>query len=481
MNEITSYLNSHPEIQTIVLLIGDSYDYGSLKNFIKEACIKKLIVVGNLLQKDIETLKNLYERDKKFDEFFSLEEINYVDYFSFDGKCEGYTLCAENISPNILLKAVSWKPERLLATVEQGHISAFKIWEVYKEYCSYIQVKTLRRNKEPQVLEWQKRTDTNVELSVIFPVYNVKAYLEQCIASVTSWTASYVEFLFVNDGSPDNSREVILEWAKKDCRIKLLDKENGGCASARQFGLEHAKGNYIGFIDPDDFVDESMFRKLLRAAMIGSYDISYCGYNEYYENTKKIERIEDVLGWPYCDGTADEKKIRELMFSSRVAIWRRIYKAEMLKKSGIHFYTDLRRFDDLPFKIETFAVAKSVIALPEYLYYYRLSRPGQDVSADDERLYVHFDIFKYLDTSIAGTYDARLTDYLQICKVQTHIYALKKIKSELKKEYLNRAKLDLENSASPERTYKLIRQKIGKENAELYKQIIKAKDAEFYS
>ena len=132
----------------------------------------------------------------------------------------------------------------------------------------------MRTDKEPQILEWIKNKNSDIELSVIFPMYNVAAYLDQCISSVTAWKAPYIEFLFVNDGSPDNSREIVLKWAEKDSRIKLLDKPNGGCASARQFGLERAQGSYIGFIDPDDFIDESMFRKLLRSAMTGSYDIT---------------------------------------------------------------------------------------------------------------------------------------------------------------------------------------------------------------
>lgn len=74
-----------------------------------------------------------------------------------------------------------------------------------------------------------------------------KNTLNQCIESVTAWKAPYVEFLFVNDGSPDNSREVVLKWAKEDPRIKLLDKPNGGCASARQYGLESCKGKVYWF------------------------------------------------------------------------------------------------------------------------------------------------------------------------------------------------------------------------------------------
>ena len=180
----------------------------------------------------------------------------------------------------------------------------------------------------------------------------------------------------------------------------------------------------------------------------------------------------DSLQAPYCDGTDDLVKIRELIMYCRVAIWRGIYKAEMLKKHNIHFYTDLRRFDDLAFKVEVFAAAKSVIAIPEYLYYYRLSRPGQDVSADDERLYVHFDIFKYLNQSIASLQDARLTDYLQMVKIQTHTYALKKIKAEYKKVYIKRAKEDLETTGTRRRTYYLAKKYIGKQSANNYKAII---------
>ena len=106
------------------------------------------------------------------------------------------------------------------------------------------------------------------------------------------------------------------------------------------------------------------------------------------------------------------------------------YGMEFLEKNNIGFYTDLKRFDDLPFKVETFAYAKSVVMIPEYLYYYRLEREGQDVAADDERLYVHFDIFEHLNQSIGSTKDQRLIDNLQMCKIQTHRYALSKIKEE---------------------------------------------------
>ena len=467
-----SYLNAHPEIEQIVLAVGTTYEYEPLRTLLKQISSKKIFLVGYLTKDNSAMLEYCFQRDKKRGLYSGIESFSYIDMASFQGLEGEWTLCAEYISPQDLLELYKYKPERLLAIIWEERITAFKLWEQYRLSCSYIQIKTLRSNKSPQVLEWKKRYNNEPELSIIFPMYNIANYLDECISSVTAWDAPYIEFLFVNDGSPDNSRDIVLKWAEKDSRIKLLDKPNGGCASARQFGLEHAKGNYIGFIDPDDFIDESMLRKLLRAAMTGSYDLSYCGYNEYYENSKEHRRVVDSLQAPYCDGTDDLVKIRELIMYCRVAIWRGIYKAEMLKKHNIHFYTDLRRFDDLAFKVEVFAAAKSVIAIPEYLYYYRLSRPGQDVSADDERLYVHFDIFKYLNQSIASLQDARLTDYLQMVKIQTHTYALKKIKAEYKKVYIKRAKEDLETTGTRRRTYYLAKKYIGKQSANNYKAII---------
>ncbi len=476
MDEIICYLNQHYEIKKIALLIDEDIRYDFLQRFFTNVPCDEIVLLGNLPESKVEYLEEQLRLDRNAQIFSMPSHIEYRNYLEFQGISDTlWALCTENIPAEILLKVSEWNPSYLLASIEEGYVTAFKIWEKYKSTTQYIQIKTLRKDKEPQVLSWEKDPDNDVELSVIFPMYNVASYLDTCISSIIEWKAPYVEFLFVNDGSPDDSREIVLKWAEKDSRIKLLDKENGGCASAREYGMEHAKGRYIGFIDPDDFIDESMFRKLLRSAMTGSYDISYCGYNEYYENTKETRRADDTLGWPYSDGTTDPKRIHALITYCRVAIWRGIYKAEMLRNNNIHFYTDLRRFDDLPFKVETFAVAKSVISIPEYLYYYRLARPGQDVSADDERLYVHFDIFNYLNKSIKRFNNQELIDQLQMCKIQTHLYVLRKIKPELKKEYSRQAKADLNTTGELKRTYCLARKRIGKEKADSYKQIVTGK------
>ena len=474
MDERINFINRHPEIKRIVLLVGKDYSYETLKSFIDKISISKLYLVGNLSKHKILEIETFFERDFQGKRNGQTIKLEYIRSEDFDGLGGSWALCSELFDLDdirvFLNSSKNWKPAYLSAMISESYATAFKIWETFKERIEYIQIITFRQHKEPQILEWENKNE--IELSIIFPMYKVEKYLDECINSVTAWKAPYVEFLFVNDGSPDHSRDIVLKWAKNDARIKLIDKDNGGCASARQRGLECAKGKYIGFVDPDDFVDESMFRKLLRAAMTGSYDVSYCGYNEFYEDTKTTKQVDDPLDWPYCDGCVDENRIRELMMFSRVAIWRGIYKKEMIERNGIHFYTDIKRFDDLPFKVEVFSVAKSVASVPEHLYYYRLSRPGQDVSADDDRLYVHFDIFNHLNQSIGATYNARLIDYLQICKIQTHLYALEKIKPEFRDTYLEKAKGDLLSMCDEERTYKIAEHWIGEKKAKQFKAII---------
>ena len=186
-----------------------------------------------------------------------------------------------------------------------------------------------------------------------------------------------------------------------------------------------------------------MFKKLFEKAVTGSYDISFCGYNEYYNDTGKTKPVKDVLDLPYSAGVVDRVNIDFLIPFQRIGIWRAIYKKSFLENNKISFDSSLRRFDDLPFKVLTYLKADSVISVPEHLYYYRLAREGQDVSANDKRLYVHFDIFKKLDESFASNVTDEQLDYYHIVKIHTHLWALSKLKKEFIKEYKELAKHDL--------------------------------------
>lgn len=458
INNLISFYRKHQDYAKDIHMLVTDTDTWELVHLMLVECSGINIHVYCKNATTIKEIKKVLDWEDKLQKSNTLSFDSMEDLMALDQI--GVLMFDEKIDHRLVLQLADKKPQALVGLMRGTNVSYLQIWEAYKDSCKYVYLRYLLVNGKTEIFDWTK-SENDMMLSVIFPVYNVAKYLDQCIESISAWKAPYVEYLFVNDGSPDNSRDIILKYAKKDPRIKLIDKPNGGCASARQKGLEAAKGRYIGFIDPDDFIDPDMFRQLLGRALLGSYELCYCGYNEYYETTGTIKPMEDALGDPYAWGTINKDEIQRLIIHQRTAIWRGIYARELIDRAQIEFQTNLRRFDDLPFKIEVCAQAKSAVALKQFLYYYRLDRPGQDVSCTDERLYVHFDIFKHLDEICNRLDERKLKDYLQVAKVQTHAYAMKKLQEKFVTEYARQAKEDFNQNAGILRTLLCLKQWLG--------------------
>ena len=129
-----------------------------------------------------------------------------------------------------------------------------------------------------------------IKVSVIVPVYNVEKYLEKCLDSLVNQTLKEIEIIIVNDGSPDNSHKIIDKYTKKYKNIKAYLKENGGLSDARNYGLKKASGEYIAFLDSDDFVKEDMYQKMYEKAKSGNFDMIVCDLNYKSENSSVIQR-----------------------------------------------------------------------------------------------------------------------------------------------------------------------------------------------
>ena len=112
---------------------------------------------------------------------------------------------------------------------------------------------------------------------MIIPVYNVEQYLPRCLDSIIGQTFSDLEIVCVNDGSPDNSDKILLEYAKKDPRIKIITQENGGLSAARNTGLKNISGEYVSFIDSDDWIDSDYYEQLLKLVEENDADIAMAG------------------------------------------------------------------------------------------------------------------------------------------------------------------------------------------------------------
>ena len=124
----------------------------------------------------------------------------------------------------------------------------------------------------------------NELISIIVPVYKVEKYLEKCVKSILNQTYTNLEIILVNDGSPDECGRLCDELAKVDDRIRVFHKENGGLSDARNYGVERASGEYIGFVDSDDYIHESMYEKLYEAIKKSGTEISECGVTRVYKN-----------------------------------------------------------------------------------------------------------------------------------------------------------------------------------------------------
>mgnify|MGYP000957612190 FL=1 len=136
------------------------------------------------------------------------------------------------------------------------------------------------------------------EISIIIPFYNSQDYIERCINSVLKQKFLDFELILIDDGSTDRSFQIALRFAKLDDRIILLQKENGGQGSARNLGLEHARGSFIGFVDSDDFIDPQMYKILHEHIISNSADLAVCGYNTFRKingTPKPLTRIQEVI------------------------------------------------------------------------------------------------------------------------------------------------------------------------------------------
>ena len=126
------------------------------------------------------------------------------------------------------------------------------------------------------------------EISIIVPVYKVEKYLKKCVDSILAQTFSDFELILVDDGSPDNSGRICDDYAKKDARVRVVHKQNGGLSSARNAGIEVAKGKYLGFVDSDDYIAEDMYELLYKAIIKEEADLSICGIYDVYEGKDPI-------------------------------------------------------------------------------------------------------------------------------------------------------------------------------------------------
>lgn len=194
------------------------------------------------------------------------------------------------------------------------------------------------------------------KVSVIIPVYNVENYLRKCLNSLVNQTLKDIEIIVVNDGTLDNSQEIINEYVKKyPKKVVSIIQENGGQGAARNTGLLHAKGEYIGYVDSDDYVEENMYEELYKKAKEEDSDIVICGNNVVKENYEFLSK-EDVD--------------KEFLLG-KMAVWNKIYKKNIIVDNKIQFRSKVW-YEDLDFTMKVYFSSKKISYVDKPLYNYLL-------------------------------------------------------------------------------------------------------------
>ncbi len=236
---------------------------------------------------------------------------------------------------------------------------------------------------KPQAKETAAAVETtgaSPNVSVIVPVYNVEAYLRQCLDSIVGQTMKNMEIICVNDGSTDRSRKILAEYAAKDGRIILIDKENSGYGASMNRGLQAATGEYVAFVETDDFLDPHMMEDLYALAIErGRVDIVKSAYWLYYDTEDGKGEVKDA---PILAACHPPKPVFDVWTYPEIiyhhpSIWSCLYKRAFLHDKNIRF-TEAKGagWVDNPFLIETFCQAKTVAWTPKAYYCYRQTNPG---------------------------------------------------------------------------------------------------------
>lgn len=210
-------------------------------------------------------------------------------------------------------------------------------------------------------------------ISVIVPVYKVEKYIHRCIDSILNQTYKNLEIILVEDGSPDNCGKICDEYAKKDKRVKVIHKENGGVSSARNVGLDNATGKYLTFIDADDYVNEYYCQILLETLIEKNVDCVVCGYNRIYNPENKLEKITAKRSYEI-----EGEEIIETILSAQSGlgfVTMKLWKRDKIK--NVRFNEEIVVAEDALFTLQASKYIKNMYIINKDIYNYIFN----DVSA----------------------------------------------------------------------------------------------------
>ena len=243
------------------------------------------------------------------------------------------------------------------------------------------------------------------EVSIIVPVYQVEKYIRQCVDSILAQTFTDFELILVDDGSKDKSGQICDEYARMDKRVKVIHKENGGAADTRNRGMDQAVGNYVMFVDSDDYIAPTMLECLYRNMLNENADIAACNYLYFYENDRQKDFATNVKSEVLTGAEIFYYRKNERNYGFWTVVWNKLMKRQTVGK--VRFRSG-KYYEDEFWANEIYQMDIKIVTIQECLYYYRqhenstmrqkkIARSLDLIEAYQERIYIYLKEQKYAE------------------------------------------------------------------------------------
>lgn len=311
------------------------------------------------------------------------------------------------------------------------------------------------------------------KLSVIIPVYNTSIYIEKCLNSILNQSMNDIEIIIVNDGSTDNSKEVIQKWINENqdkIDIKYFEKENGGLSSARNFGVKQATGKYITFVDSDDYLDEDLYKKF-EIYMENKIDLIKFKMSTVNENGEIIKKLDGPI-FEKCSGEEAFKKLYTTdTFLEVSCIY--LYRRDFYINKGFEF--ELNAYHEDFGLIPWIIINAQTVVSTEYFGYFYLKRENSItyVTRPEKEKKKAYDILKHYDNAISRISNAELKDDAKMMfkRYYTNVLLLKveNLKEREQKEFIKDIKTrKVYKNIKPDNIKQLLKRILVRININLY-------------
>ncbi len=283
---------------------------------------------------------------------------------------------------------------------------------------------------------------SHAAVSIIMPIYNAADFLKESLGSALQQTLKEIEIICVNDGSKDQSLEIIKQYAAYDGRIKIIDKENSGYGHSMNIGLQIATGEYIGILEPDDFADANMYEFLFQTAQKQNADVVKSNYYEYRQKKKEDTFFEVLRGQEYNVVTSAETD--EYLVFMRPCIWSAIYRRDFLIQNHIQFNeTPGASYQDTAFSFKVWMCAQRVVFVKEGFLHYRIDNENSSVNSSD-KIFSICDEFNSIQSFLNSNKlkKDKFSKILQVLKFDSYMWNLERISDDYKNYFTDQIALE---------------------------------------